>query len=125
MNNETTNDSELSKTLAAEDVRRGDFVSILYEVIELPSYLWFNDSYVLPPDEPVRMKWRTSDCGTPLKVKAVCLPFIFVKKPCGSHRTLDVRQHRLIRLSDHYAKTVWKAMSKQNTTRASSTSICA
>ena len=115
MKMQTEANSELSKSLAAEDVRRGDFVSILYEIQDVPSFLWSCDAHFLPPDEPVRMKWRTSDCGTPLKVKAVCLPFVFVKKPCGEHCTLDVRQHCLVRLSPHYARTVWKTLNKQAT----------
>jgi hypothetical protein len=105
--------SELSRTLAAEDVRPGDYVSILHEVIEVPSYFWLCDGWSLPPDELVRLKCRTHDCGTPLKVKAVCLPFVFVKKPCGQHRTLDVRQHALVRLSPKYGRTVWKTLQAQ------------
>ena len=113
MKTQTQTSIELSKSLAAEDVRCGDFVSILYEILEVPSYLWTCDAHLLPPDEPVRLQWRTGDCGTPLKVKAICLPFVFVKKPCGEHRTLDVRQHHLVRLSNQYARTAWKTLSKQ------------
>jgi hypothetical protein len=109
--------SELSRTLAAEDVRRGDYVSILHEIVELPSYYWNCEAWTHPPEQPVRLRWRTADCGLPLKVKAVCLPFVFVKKPCGEHRTLDVRQHALVRLTRAYGRAVWKALSKQNTER--------
>ena len=105
--------AELSKPLAAEDVRCGDFVSVLYELIDVPSYLWPCDVHVLPPAEPVRMKWRTSLCGLPLKVKAISIPFVYARKPCGEYCTLDLRQHFVVRLGQHYARTVWKTMSKQ------------
>jgi hypothetical protein len=112
---QTETHCELAKTLAAEDVRRGDFVSILYEIVELPSYYWWcSDTWALPPEQPVRLKWRTTDCGLPLKVKAVCLPFVFVKKPCGQHRTLDMRHHALVRLTPQYGRTVWKTLAKHS-----------
>src|SRR4029453_8801147 len=78
-----TAEAHLATSLAPEDIGPGDFVSILYELLELPSYFWSCDAQLLPPSEPIRMPWRTADCGTPLKVKAVCLPFIFVKHPSG------------------------------------------
>ena len=106
-------ETQVSRVLAAEDLRRGDFVSILHEIVEFPSFWWGCDPQLHPPNEPVRMQCHSSESGTPLKVKAICLPFVFVKKPCGEHRTLDVRQHRLVRLSGGYARPVWKAVSKQ------------
>jgi hypothetical protein len=106
----------VSRSLAAEDLRCGDFVSILYESVEFPSFWWSCDPQLWPPGEPVRLTCLSSDGGTPLKVKAICLPFVFVKKPCGQHLTLDVRRHRLVRLTPNYARPVWKAMSKQATT---------
>jgi hypothetical protein len=110
---ETKCETHVSKSLAAEDLRCGDFVSILSEVVEFPSFFWSCDPQLVPPNEPVRMHCNTSDCGQPLKVKAICLPFIFVKKPCGRHRTLDVRQQRLVRLDPDYARPVWKTLSKE------------
>src|SRR4051794_24790738 len=93
---ETTCETHVSKSLAPEDLRCGDFVSILSEVVEFPSFWWSCDPQLMPPQEPVRLRCHTSDCGTPMKVKAICLPFVFIKKPCGGHRTLDVRQQRLV-----------------------------
>jgi hypothetical protein len=110
---ETTCDTPIARSLAAEDLKRGDFVSILHETVEYPSFWWGCDPQLWPPSEPVRMHCRTSDCGLPLKVKAICLPFVFVKKPCGEHRMLDIRQHRLVRLSAAYARHVWKTLSRR------------
>jgi hypothetical protein len=108
----TSSDSYVSRSLAPEDLRCGDFVAILQEIDEWPSFFWHCDAQLLPPNEPVRLARRGSDGGTPLKVKAICLPFVFVKNPCGQHCVLDVRQHRLARLNEEYARTVWKAMRK-------------
>jgi hypothetical protein len=105
----THDETNVSRSLAPEDLRCGDFVAIVQEVVEWPSFFWPCDAQLLPPTEPVRLVCRGTGGGTPLKVKAICLPFIFVKKPCGQHQTLDVRQHKLVRLSGLYAKAVWKA----------------
>jgi hypothetical protein len=102
----------VASPLAAEDLRRGDYVSILYEIVEYPSFFWSCDPQLLTPGEPVAIRRLPSDCGTPLKVKAICLPFVFVKLPSGEHRTLDVRQHRLVRLSRSYARQVCKVLGK-------------
>jgi hypothetical protein len=106
-------ESPVARSLAPEDLSCGDCVAILHEIVEWPSFFWSCDAQLLPPDELVRLAVRSSEGGTPLKVKAICLPFVFVKRPCGTHRTLDVRQHRLVRLAPEYAASVWKAMSKR------------
>jgi hypothetical protein len=113
-------ETPLARPLAPDDLRCGDFVSILHEVVEWPSFYWFCDPQLWPPGEPVRVLRRVDDCGTPLKVKAICLPFVFVKLPSGHHRTLDVRQHKLVRLNSDYAEAVWKTMSKQASGRRKS-----
>ena len=74
---------------------------------------WPNHSHQLTPSEPVRIQQKASDGGIPLKVKAICLPFVFVKLPDGQHKMLDVRRQYLVRLSPGFARPVWKAMSKQ------------
>jgi hypothetical protein len=109
---EPSTESFVARSLAAEDLRCGDFVAILQETVEWPSFFWDSDPQLLPPEQPVRLVTRGRDGGTPLKVKAICLPFVLVKKPDGGHRTLDVRQHRLVRLSGKYAQAAWKALSK-------------
>ena len=110
---ETSSETVVAKPLGAEDLRCGDFVSILHEIEEWPSYLWNCDAQLLPPGEPVRIQRRPSECGQPLKVKGICLPFVFVKQACGKHRTLDVRGQRLVRLNEKYARAVWRVMRRE------------
>ncbi len=113
MKPETTScESFVARSLAAEDLRRGDYVTVIAEIVEWPSYYWDCDPQVWPPHEPIRLQRYSDEGGTPLKIKAICLPFVFVKKPCGSHQSLDIRQHRLVRLPLAYARAVWKALSK-------------
>jgi len=106
------NESELAKSLAAEDIRCGDMVAVLDMVVEYPSFLWSEDPQVLSPEEPVRVPWRCGQTGRPLRVKAICLPYVLVKAPDGSHTSLDTRQCRLVRLSRRYAGKAWKKLRK-------------
>ncbi len=102
--------STLSASVAAEDLECGDYVAILSEVYEFPSFYWCSDAALLPPDEPVRMKFLSRTGGAPLKVKAICLPFVFVKTAKGGYETLDVRRQQLVRLDRKYAETVYKSV---------------
>ena len=106
-------DIELAKTLAAEDIRRGDVVAILDAVYEFPSFLWNSEPHMLAPQEPVRVRLCGQCAGKPLKVKAICLPYVLVKRPNGRYSTLDMRRHRLVRLSHGYAKMAWEQYSKK------------
>ncbi|MFO1023092.1 MAG: hypothetical protein U0903_20730 [Planctomycetales bacterium] len=102
-------DSKLAKTLAPEDVRAGDYVAVLHEVVELPWFLMCHDSMTVPPEEMIRISTIPKGGGVPLRVRSVCLPFILVKTPSGGMRNLDVRRHKLARLDRSHALAVWKA----------------
>ncbi len=97
-------------TVAPEDLRRGDYIAVLSEIVEVPSFFW-SDSLSAARSELVRLRRLPTEDRVPLKVKAICLPFLFVKPPVGPHQTLDVRLVSLVRLEKRYAKHVWKALS--------------
>jgi hypothetical protein len=108
----TTETSALAATVAPEDLKCGDFVAVLNELVELPSFFWFDT----PPgsrDELVRIRYIPSESGMPWKIKAVCLPFVFVESPFGQSETLDIRRVQLVRLQAAYAKRVRKDLRKQ------------
>ena len=110
--NQTNHNSELAKSLAAEDIQRGDVVAILDMVHELPSFLWNSESHVLSPHEPVCIRLCSPSVGKPLKVKSICLPFVLAETPRGRYRTLDVRRCRLVRLGHDYAEMAWEQFRK-------------
>ena len=64
-------------------------------------------------EEPVRIKFASAEAGQPLKVFAVCLPFVYAKKPCGAIVVLDTRLRQLVRLNHDCAKMVWKELKAQ------------
>ncbi len=108
----TTENTTLAASVAPEDLKCGDFVAVLNEVLECPSFLWF-DLEATKRDELVRIRCIPADSGMPLKVKTICLPFVFVKPPVGQCKTIDVRKVQLVRLHERYGKTVWKSLREQ------------
>ena len=104
-------DSECSSiaALVAPKTCRGEFVAVLSEVIELPSFLW-TETLLSGQDELIRVQRLPTEDRVPLKIKAICLPFVFVKSPSGRFHTIDVRLAKLVRLERDYAQSVWKAL---------------
>ena len=103
----------VAATVAGEDVSCGDYVTLLTATCEVPSYMW--DQAMLPPTELVRLKIMPSDAGVPLKVFAICLPFVYAKTPTGQVRTLDLRWQNIARLDRASAKEVWTALKPKTT----------
>jgi hypothetical protein len=102
--------STLAKSLAPEEIRAGDYVSVLLDVYEFPAIVWCDDTSLIDHNKIIHLPFVPRESsGEPLLVKAVCLPFVLVKHPCGKKRPLDVRNCRLARLDRTYAKTACKA----------------
>jgi hypothetical protein len=109
---ETSSATTVAARIAGEDINQGDYVTVLNEIIELPSYLWACSGAALPADEPVRTRYMPRDAGQPCKVIAVCLPFVYVERPKGSVVIFDTRQQQLVRLDPDRGCSVWKQMQK-------------
>lgn len=98
--------------IAGEDIAKGDYITILSEIIELPSFLWNCSSVSLPSDEPVRSRYLPRAAGEPHKVVAVCLPFVYARRPKGKLIAFDTRQQQLVRLDRNNGRLLWKQMRK-------------
>jgi len=98
--------------IAGEDIAKGDYVTILSEIIELPSFFWSCSSISLPVDEPVRTRYLPRTAGEPHKVVAVCLPFVYAKRASGKLHAFDTRQQQLVRLDAPNGRWLWRQMRK-------------
>jgi hypothetical protein len=88
----------------------------LYETVELPSFFWLDT----PPgcrDELVTVRYMPAKNGLPWKIKAICLPFVFVEPPQGESQTMDIRRVQLARLPNGYARRVRKEIRKKGRSR--------
>lgn len=106
--------TSLAKALAPEEIRRGDFVTPLFVVSEWPSWYWDDDDALHPRDELVHIRSTPCDEATPLKVTAICLPFVLVETPAGEGKTLDVRRLRLARLDRTFARKTCRAFRRRD-----------
>jgi hypothetical protein len=100
----------LAKPLAPEEIRQGDFVTPLWVIAEIPSFWWRSDSWTLPIEEPVRIRFLPNYEGMPLKVRSVCVPFVLVKAPSGEQKVIDLRSCQLAKLDKSHAMQAWKAL---------------
>ena len=87
----------------------------MHEVVEWPSFYW-DASLAGGRDPLVRVSRLPTEDRVPLKIKAICLPFVFVKKPTGEFQTIDIRLTQLARLDRVYARTVWKSLKPRTPT---------
>ncbi|MCA9025748.1 MAG: hypothetical protein KDA86_11105 [Planctomycetaceae bacterium] len=108
----TTEHNSLAATVAPEDLQCGEFVAVLNDIVEMPSFLMRD--FDVSPEETVRVRYCSDQAGTPLKIKAICLPFVFVKSAYGHQQTIDIRQSQLVRLDQRYARKVWKKLRRKS-----------
>ena len=100
----------LARAVHAEDLAPGDFAAVLNEIVEWPSFFWSDCAATLTPEENVRTQRIPCNAGEPLRIEAICLPFVYAKDARGELRTLDVRQAQLVRLQKRAAKAVWREL---------------
>ena len=113
--------TEVAKRIAGEDLQIGDYITVLNELYELPSFLWGCTGESLPAGEPVKVQFMSRNAGVPHQVKQVCLPFVYAKTPQNKLVTFDIRRHNLVRLHRKSARSIWSDMtsSQESTTKSS------
>jgi hypothetical protein len=109
---ETQPTTTVAASVAGEDLHCGEYVTLLNATCEIPSYMW--DQAMLPATELVRLKIIPCEAGVPLKVFAVCLPFVYAKTAAGDVRTLDLRRQQIVRLDRAAVKEVWTVLKPAN-----------
>jgi hypothetical protein len=101
--------SNIARAVAPEDIRPGAYVTILHVIDEFLPPILCPDDASWRSVQPLRVRWLPCDDPAPMKVKSVCLPFVFVRMPDGMHRSLDVRRHLLAEVSRDYGRSVFDA----------------
>ncbi len=108
-------DVTVAATVAPEDLTEGDDIAILNYVVEFATYHWHGYAFESNADlsQLVHIKYTNND-GLPLKVRAICLPYLLVESIDKTHRTIDVRLNQLVRVSKDYASAVRKELGKKS-----------
>lgn len=106
----STEVSHVAARVAPEDLRTGDYVAVLSITREFPSFYWCSEMVSITPEVPIRIVFQDYLSGTPLKIKGICLPFVFLKQPGGNHCNMDVRQVQFVKLNSEFAQMVWKEL---------------
>jgi hypothetical protein len=98
----------LAQCVAGEDLELGEFISILTTTTEFLSHLWDRCDRTLAPEDVVRVRYIPHRAGHPLKIVAICLPFVYVQDVNKKVEVLDLRLTQVVRLNRDCAKEVWK-----------------
>ncbi len=102
----TTKQISLARVIAPEDLAPGIFINILHDIDESVPFLTSCETPLTPPRVTTYVsipQWATG----PLRVLAVCLPFVLVEFDCGMKRQLDVRRASLVRVPEEYGRVAF------------------
>jgi hypothetical protein len=104
--------SKASRLIGPEDVRAGQYVTIAektWQILCIP-----DDACAAATAEPRigHVSGWPDEAGWPLRVVKVCLPYVFAETAAGGHVAVDLRCHRLSRLSKSYGRAVFEATRK-------------
>ena len=100
---------EPSRVIGPEDVKPDQFVTITHVTHEFVAEAC--TSLGRSVVEPSRVTFMSECAGRPLKVVDVCLPFVLVKDPMGTHFPVDLRKYQIALLSDAFGKKAFKKIS--------------
>jgi hypothetical protein len=103
---DTTRQPTLAQNIAGEDLVVGEYIAILNDTYEYPSFLWDRCAVTLPASEPVRVRYASSRAGKPIKIAAICLPFVYGKNPDGAMEIIDLRRAQIVRLDQACARDI-------------------
>ena len=107
--------TSVARTLAPEDVRAGIDIAVLTETVELIPFCLVESPSGTPPLR--RYELLATPIGVPLRVRAVCVPFVLVETPRGKRRTLDLRRTRVAELDEAYAREARRAFAPKRTSK--------
>lgn len=101
-----TKSLSLARLIAPEDLAPGVYINVLHDVEESHPLFASCEPSAPPPRVSTYASIPQWPLG-PLRVVAVCLPFVLVEFDCGQKRQLDVRRAALVRVPEEYAKAAF------------------
>lgn len=108
------NNISIAAPIAPEDIRPGDYITILHVVLEILGDFCVADTRYTRI-EPVQIQCLPFGEPPVLEVDAVCLPYVLARDAKGAPRTLDIRRHRLARLTESFGRQSFKRARRATT----------
>jgi len=102
---EKTNQVKVARQVRPDDIRVGDYVAVLCETYEWPVFFCGTDFG--PTSQRATMIPNATE--DPVRIEAVCVPFVFVVDPGGERRVIDMRRVRLARVAKRFGRAVFEA----------------
>ncbi len=96
---------EIARAVAPEDIRPGEYVSVLHVVCECMPPPWERADW---NGRLSRVLLLPSGNPSPVQVVDVCIPYVLVKTARGKRRMIDVRKYRLARVSEEFGRRVFE-----------------
>jgi hypothetical protein len=97
-----------ARTVGNEDLQVGDYVAVLGTTYQFPTFFWC-DTGLDDRRKTIEIEFIEPQ-AVPLRVKKICLPFVFAMDVHRNFSQLDVRRMRLAVVSPDYAETVWRSI---------------
>ena len=111
-------DAGMARALAPEDLRAGDYVYVLGELLEVLPCILDREAWKAP--ETVKLMVLPYSGKEPMKIVEVCLPVLLVKDKSGKCETIDARLFRFARLPVRFGRKVFKRLRKNGEKEADS-----
>lgn len=96
------------RTVGPEDLQRGQYIIVTSTVDQWDSVLLYTEQGA-ERTEPRSTLWRNA-YPTPLRVVELCLPYVLVKEPDGTHKLLDLHRDRVARLDGTFGRAATKRL---------------
>ncbi len=98
---------QLARVLAPDDYAVGIYIAVLRVRVEFMPCGMFGE--ISADAQPVTVSLMPYDDDIPAVMQVIeyCLPFVFVRKPCGRTMTLDTRRYALVQTSEQFGNAVF------------------
>lgn len=116
---EKDNKVRVARQVRPDDICVGSFVAVLCETYEWPEFSCFGGAKEAGSDGVQRVTLVPNETKPPVRIEAVCVPFVFVVDAGGKRQVFDMRRIRLARVSNRFGRSVFAAMSRKKSRKKS------
>ncbi len=107
MNKKKDTGISVVRQVRADDVCVGDYVVVMHESYDFVSMSCFSDTDSMKVERVTVLPNQTK---SPVRIEAVCVPFLMVKAVGGKRTMVDMRRVQLAQVSGRFGQAVFAAM---------------